>query len=256
MMLAGLGGVLIAPLFQLNDTLFTLVVLGSLFAVVVSGSLWGFRAAIPVAFAGGLLLGVLQNLVAGYGDDILPSFLEQAQRVPLGDPVHPRRHRAARHRARAWPRRPARSPTTAPLRDHREGLPRVAAPPAVGAVHDRAARPSRSSGSTSPWLQADEYEQSLIAAGIATGIVFLSFVVVTGLGGMVSLAQATFVVTGGFAAGWALNRDWGIDFPFVASHGQINFGARADHRRARGRRPRCDRRDPRSPARRRSRSRS
>src|SRR5690606_33682092 len=57
--LAGLGGVLIAPLFTLNDYVYTLVVLGSL-AVVVLG---GLRS-IPVAFAGGLGLGVVQNLVA------------------------------------------------------------------------------------------------------------------------------------------------------------------------------------------------
>ena len=72
MVLAGLGGVLIAPLFQLQDTLFTLVVLGSLAAVVLGG-----LRSIPIAFAGGLLLGVVQNLVAGYGDDFLPDFLSQ-----------------------------------------------------------------------------------------------------------------------------------------------------------------------------------
>ena len=48
------------------------------------------------------------------------------------------------------------------------------------------------------------------------GLIFLSFVVVTGMGGMVSLAQATFVTAGGFAAGWALNYDWGVDLPWVA----------------------------------------
>ena len=121
MMLAGLGGVLIAPLFQLNDTLFTLVVLGSLFAVVVSGSLWGFRAAIPVAFAGGLLLGVVQNLVAGYGDDILPSFLNKLSGFRSAIPfilvvivllvIGRDRGRAAGSVA-----------DEAPLRDHREGL--------------------------------------------------------------------------------------------------------------------------------------
>ena len=71
MMLAGLGGVLIAPLFQLQDIVFTLVVLGSLAAVVLGG-----LRSIPIAFAGGLLLGVVQNLVAGYSDDILPRLAE------------------------------------------------------------------------------------------------------------------------------------------------------------------------------------
>ena len=70
MILAGLGGVLIAPLFDSSDFTFTLVVLGSLAAVVLGG-----LKSLPIAFAGGLLLGVVQNLVAGYSDDVLPHFL-------------------------------------------------------------------------------------------------------------------------------------------------------------------------------------
>jgi ABC-type branched-subunit amino acid transport system permease subunit len=54
------------------------------------------------------------------------------------------------------------------------------------------------------WAQADTYEAGLIAKGLVVGVIFLSFVVVTGVGGMVSLAQGTFVVAGGFAAGYVL----------------------------------------------------
>ena len=63
------------------------------------------------------------------------------------------------------------------------------------------------------FLRADTYDQTVIANGLAMAIIFLSFVLVTGLGGMVSLAQATFVTVGGFAAGWALAHDWGFDIP-------------------------------------------
>jgi ABC-type branched-subunit amino acid transport system ATPase component/branched-subunit amino acid ABC-type transport system permease component len=221
MVLAGLGGILIAPLFQLNDTLFTLVVLGSLFAVVVSGVLWGFRAALPIAFAGGLLLGVIQNLVAGYGDDFLPGFLNKLSGFRSSIPfllVVVVLLVIGRDRGRAA----GTAADDAPLRDHREGLSalRRRLPWAIFTVALLAFSLQWINVS---WLQADAYEQSLVATGVATAIVFLSFVVVTGLGGMVSLAQATFVTTGGFAAGWALNRDWGINLPFVASHGQINF---------------------------------
>ena len=45
--------------------------LGSLAAVVLGG-----LRSIPIAFAGGLLLGVVQNLVAGYSDDFLPEFAQ------------------------------------------------------------------------------------------------------------------------------------------------------------------------------------
>jgi ABC-type branched-subunit amino acid transport system ATPase component/branched-subunit amino acid ABC-type transport system permease component len=221
MILAGLGGVLIAPLFQLNDTLFTLVVLGSLAAVAVSG-----LRSIPIAFAGGLALGILQNLVAGYGDDILPKFINELSGFRSAIPfiltllilvfVGRARGREAGSVA----------DDDAPALDHRVGLPawRRRLP---WAIFTLALLAFTLQWIDVGWLQADAYEQSLIALGIATGLVFLSFVVVTGLGGMVSLAQATFVTAGGFAAGWALNRDWGIDFPLVASHGQINFAIAA-----------------------------
>ncbi len=221
MVLAGLGGVLIAPLFQLNDTLFTLVVLGSLAAVAVSG-----LRSIPIVFAGGLALGILQNLVAGYGDDILPKFVNELSGFRSAIPfiltllilvfVGRERGRAAGSVA----------DDDAPALDHRTGLPawRRRLPWAIFTI---ALLAFTLQWIDVGWLQADAYEQSLIALGIAIGLVFLSFVVVTGLGGMVSLAQATFVTAGGFAAGWALNRDWGIDFPLVASHGQINFAIAA-----------------------------
>src|SRR5581483_10328508 len=78
MVLAGLGGILIAPLFVLDDTNFTLIVLGSLAAVALSGVRRGFdpqNVSVPLAFAGGLLLGVVKNLIYGYKDTILPGFM-------------------------------------------------------------------------------------------------------------------------------------------------------------------------------------
>ena len=40
---------------------------------------------------------------------------------------------------------------------------------------------------------------------------------------MVSLAQASFATAGGFAVGWALNHDFGVNIPGVFTHGSINF---------------------------------
>src|SRR5262249_35261041 len=65
--------------------------------------------------------------------------------------------------------------------------------------------------------------QTVIAQGLAMSIIMLSFVVVTGMSGQVSLMQASFVTAGGFAGGWALTHDFGIDVPGIASHGQLNF---------------------------------
>ncbi len=216
MILAGLGGVLITPLFQLNPDLFTLVVLGSLAAVAISG-----LRSIPIAFVGGMVLGVVQNLVAGYKDSILPGFLDKISGLSSSVPfiltlvllffIATDRSRAAGSVA-----------DTQPPPDHRAGLPawRRRLPWVLVTV--------ALLGFALQWinvaaLQADNYEQAQIALGLVYAIIFLSFVVVTGLGGMVSLAQSTFVIAGGFAAGWALNRDWG-DIPVIAPHGALNFG--------------------------------
>jgi ABC-type branched-subunit amino acid transport system ATPase component/branched-subunit amino acid ABC-type transport system permease component len=216
MVLAGLGGILIAPLFDLSDVTFTLVVLGSLAAVVLGG-----LRSLPIAFAGGLLLGVVQNLVAGYADDILPTFISELtglrSAVPyvlvliVGLIVGRDRTRKAAIVADDLPRP-----------DHRVGLPtwRRRLPWAVFTV---AVLTFSLHWLDIGVLQGNDYSQTVIAQSLATAIIFLSFVVVTGMGGMVSLAQATFVTAGGFGAGWALSRDWGADIPLIASAGQINW---------------------------------
>ena len=212
--LAGLGGILISPLFSLDPIVFTLVVLGSLAAVVLGG-----LRSIPVAFAGGLLLGVVQNLVAGYST-AYPGFIANlnglSSAVPyllvilLGLVVGRDRSRQAGSVAE-----------DRPPSDHRAGmsLPRRWWPWVTFLFlllgYSLHWFPS--------WLQATATAQTAIAQGLSISIILLSFVVVTGMGGMVSLAQATFVTAGGFAAGWALNRDWGINIPLIASHGQLNF---------------------------------
>ena len=216
MVLAGLGGVLIAPLFQLNDTIFTLVVLGSLTAVAISRFY-----SIPRAFVGGLVLGILCDLVAGYGDDILPKFLNRLSGLRSAIPfilTFAILFFVGRERGREA----GTAADEAPTRDHRAGLPawRRRLPWAIVTIALLAFSLQWIHVS---WLQADTYEASLVATGLAMAIIFLSFVVVTGLGGMVSLAQATFVTIGGFIAGWALNRDWGVNLPLIASHGRINF---------------------------------
>lgn len=216
MMLAGLGGVLIAPLFVLQDFVYTLVVLGSLAAVVLGG-----LRSIPIAFAGGLLLGVIQNLVAGYSDSLLPHWLSQLSGLKSAVPfllVIVLLLVFGRDRTR----RAGTAAEEIPPPDHRIGLSawRRRLPWALWTIALIAFSCQWFGAS---WARADTYDQTVIAQSLAVGVIFLSFVVVTGFGGMVSLMQATFVTAGGFAAGWALSRDWGVDVPLVASHGQINF---------------------------------
>ncbi len=216
MVLAGLGGVLIAPLFQLQDFVFTLVVLGSLAAVVLGG-----LRSIPIAFVGGLVLGVVQNLVAGYSDDILPGWLADLSGLKSSVPfllVIVLLLFFGRDRSR----QAGSVADDVPPPDHREGLPKWrrrlpwAAWTAVLVAY--------SMGWFGwSWLRADTYDQTVVALSLVMAIIFLSFVVVTGMGGQVSLMQASFVTAGGFAGGWALTHDWGIDIPAFASNGQLNF---------------------------------
>jgi ABC-type branched-subunit amino acid transport system ATPase component/branched-subunit amino acid ABC-type transport system permease component len=218
MILAGLGGVLIAPLFALDDTTITFIVLGSLAAVAFAR-----LRSVPAALVGGVVLGVIANLVAGYSDNVLPPFLSHLSGLRTSVPyvltillltfwVAPR----------AKGRRAGSVADDVPRPDHRVGLSaaRRRIPWIVTTVLliAYALRLFPSSH-----LKAGSYEQGVIALGLVMALIFLSFVVVTGLGGMVSLAQATFVTAGGLAAGWALNHDWGVSLPLVASHGQLNF---------------------------------
>jgi ABC-type branched-subunit amino acid transport system ATPase component/branched-subunit amino acid ABC-type transport system permease component len=221
MMLAGVGGILIAPLFQLADQQFTLIVLGALAAVALAG-----LRSIPIAFVGGLLLGVLQNILYGYGDSFLPGFLNDLSGLRAAIPFFLTvillfvvgRNRSAEARSVSEEK---------PAEDHREGLPtwRRLLPWVIFIFLFVAFTLQWFPWG---WAQASDFESlGILAPGMALAIVFLSFVVVTGLGGMVSLAQGTFVTAGGFTAGWAVNHDFGVDVPFVVSHGQINFALAA-----------------------------
>jgi len=206
MALAGLGGVLLAPLFGLTDLDFTFVVLGSLAAVVLSG-----LRSIPIAFVGGLLLGIAQNLVFGYAPDFLTDISGFQSSIPFALTVVLIFVVLGRERGR-----PAASVAEeAPPADHRAGLPtwRRLLPwgIAVGALLV-----------FQLWL-ADDFWAGLVTRGLVLGIVFLSFVVVTGIGGMVSLSQATFVTASAFTVGWLVNHRWGSDVPVVTTNGRTSF---------------------------------
>ncbi|MFG2292564.1 ATP-binding cassette domain-containing protein [Streptomyces sp. NPDC048603] len=191
--LAGLAGVLATPLLGLSAHDFTLFLFVSATAAVI-----GRFASVPLAFAGGLGLGVLQNLVAGYA-----SFAEDITGFRTAVPflilfggllVLTRRARAAGTAASDPP----------PL-DHlagaswgrRWGVWAVAAALLATAFYTV----------TTPFWSG------LLAQGLAIGLVFMSFTVVTGLGAMVSLAQATFVTGAALVAGLLMSRGW----PFVAA---------------------------------------
>ncbi|WP_031157986.1 ABC transporter permease subunit [Streptomyces erythrochromogenes] len=191
--LAGLAGVLATPLLGLSAHDFTLFLFVSATAAVI-----GRFASVPLAFAGGLGLGVLQNLVAGYA-----SFAESVTGFRTAVPflilfggllVLTRRARAA-------------------------GVAAVDAPPVD---HLAGASWGRRWGLWAAgagllciafYTVTTPFWSGLLAQGLAIALVFMSFTVVTGLGAMVSLAQGTFVTGAALVAGLLMSRGW----PFVAA---------------------------------------
>jgi ABC-type branched-subunit amino acid transport system ATPase component/branched-subunit amino acid ABC-type transport system permease component len=189
--LAGLAGVVLAPLFTLNPPTFTTVVLISTPAVVLAR----FRS-LPIAMLGGLAIGVIQNLVVGYAGfansitgfrTAVPFILLYVLLFWFGND--------RRRRAGASAEEPLSTETGTVSARRRLISWLLASAALLGFV----------------FFIADGFWQTLIARGLALGIVLLSFTVVTGVGGMVSLAQATFVAAASFTAGFAMSHGW----PFV-----------------------------------------
>ncbi|MFB6631941.1 ATP-binding cassette domain-containing protein [Streptomyces sp. NPDC056362] len=192
--LAGLAGVLATPLLGLSAHDYTLFLFVSATAAVL-----GRFLSVPLAFAGGLGLGVLQNLVAGYAsfaEDItgfrtaVPFLILFAGLVLLG-----RRRRRAAGTAAADP----------PPADHLEGKGwgrRWGAWAVAGALL-----------AASFYTVTTPFWSGILAQGLAIGLVLMSFTVVTGLGAMVSLAQATFVTGAALVAGMLMSHGW----PFAAA---------------------------------------
>ncbi|MDQ8706340.1 ATP-binding cassette domain-containing protein [Streptomyces sp. LHD-70] len=191
--LAGLAGVLATPLLGLSAHDFTLFLFVSATAAVL-----GRFASIPLAFAGGLALGVLQNLVAGYASfaDDLTGFRTAVPFLILfgGLLLMARRQRTAGTAA-----------VDAPPLDYLAGSSwaRRWGPWAAGAVLLAIAF----------YTVTTPFWSGILAQGLAVSLVFLSFTVVTGLGAMVSLAQATFVTGAALVAGLLMSQGW----PFLGA---------------------------------------
>ncbi|WP_405905776.1 ATP-binding cassette domain-containing protein [Streptomyces sp. NBC_00828] len=192
--LAGLAGVLATPLLGLSAHDFTLFLFVSATAAVL-----GRFVSIPLAFAGGLGLGVLQNLVAGYA-----TFAERITGFRTAVPflilfagllVLTRRQRTAGTAAAMDP----------PPVDYLAGRSWVRrwGPWAVAALVL----------ATAFYTVTTPFWSGILAQGLALSLVFISFTVVTGLGAMVSLAQATFVTGAALVAGLLMSHGW----PFVAA---------------------------------------
>nr|WP_276617624.1 ATP-binding cassette domain-containing protein [Streptomyces coryli] len=189
-MLAGLAGVLATPLLGLSAHDYTLFLFVSATAAVL-----GRFASIPLAFAGGLGLGVLQNLAAEYASfaDDITGFRTAVPFVLLfaGLLLLTRRQRTAGTAA-----------VDAPPPDYLAGMSwgRRWGPWAVAGLLLGIAF----------YTVTTPFWSGLLAQGLAISLVFLSFTIVTGIGAMVSLAQAAFVTAAALTAGLLMSH--GVPF--------------------------------------------
>jgi ABC-type branched-subunit amino acid transport system ATPase component/branched-subunit amino acid ABC-type transport system permease component len=194
MVLAGLAGVVGSPILgSLDVNVFITIVFVASAAAVIGG-----LRSIPLAFAGGLILGVAQNLVFGYAtfaSDIRGFNSSVPFVVLLGGLVLLARDRA---------RRGGSAAEDTPAPDFADDLPawRRALPWVIATLGLL----------VYIVVLADDFWISTIATGLALALVFLSFTIVTGLGGMVSLAQAGFVSAAALTAGMFIGR---YHWPFV-----------------------------------------
>ena len=206
--LAGLAGVVGAPVFNsLDPGTYTYVT----FVATAAAVLGGLRS-IPLAFAGGLLIGVVQNLVAGYAtfaegirefNASVPFLLLFAGLVLLGRDRSRRAGSVAEAPDGAGARPPAATgaagPAAAAGPAWRRSLPAAAGTALLLAYV--------------LWV-ADDFWLGLTTRGLAFSLVFLSFVIVAGMGGMVSLAQTAFVTSAALTAGLLVDR---YDAPWLVA---------------------------------------
>ena len=193
-MLAGLAGVVGAPVFNsLDSNQYNVFMFIATAAAVVGG-----LRSIPLAFAGGVALGVVTSWVGRYAtfaQDIRGFESSVPFIVLLGGLLFMVRERTRRSGVVA---------DAPPAVVYTDDLPawRVRLPWALGAVFI----------ALQVFVFADQFWLGLWITGLAFGLVFMSWVLLTGLGGMVSLAQAAFVTMAAMTAGLVLDK---TGLPFV-----------------------------------------
>jgi ABC-type branched-subunit amino acid transport system permease subunit len=189
--LAALAGVLIAPLYgQVTDTNFFALLVATLAAAA-----FGKLTSIWLTLVGGLLLGVSQAVIAG----------EVSQTSVLSQGIRPALPFAALFLLLLfWPGLRQKREATDPLSG-------VDPPPAIPVAAMRSRNLTRFTWAfgaafilISSWISLfvlNEYWLTIVIRGVILSLIFLSFTVITGMGGLISLCQASFAAIGAFATG-------------------------------------------------------
>ncbi len=188
-LLAGLAGVLVAPLFaSLNPfDLFTLLV-AALAATVVGG-----LTSIPLTFAGGIALGVLQAVLAGElpTDSVLATGLRPALPFVVLFALLLLRPGLRSTREVTDPLATVDPPTPSPVHLSRPRWMTIGSRVFGTAVFVIAMALC--------WFVLDGYWLGLVVGGVVLAIIMMSLIVVVGIGGMLSLSQAALAAIGAFA---------------------------------------------------------
>ena len=218
--MAALAGVLLAPLYsQLSPQNFTVLLVWG-----IAGAVIGRFASLPWAAVGGLALGIVQQILAGYlpagiiATGLRPSlpfivlliFLPFSRERQTDDPTSDCDPPATALVDDAPGYRPATTLAGTDGGVHAVGLWHRTLHPLGGAsLLDRVrSRPT----STLAWVVGGLAVVSALTwvppdwlltmtGGIAFGVIFLSLTLLTGMSGQISLCQASFAGLGGFAAG-------------------------------------------------------
>jgi ABC-type branched-subunit amino acid transport system permease subunit len=189
-LMAGLAGILLAPLFSTVDDLnFTIL----LVAAIAAGAVGRF-ASLPLALVGGIVLGIAQQILSG--ELPLDSVLAQGLRPSLPFIM-------LFAVLLAWPGATGGREVADPLAGVDPPPPGLAAAERAP-VLDRLMRYARPLAAVSFLAVAlfalSGYWLFLITTGVVLATVFLSITVLTGMGGLVSLCPVTFAGVGAFTA--------------------------------------------------------
>jgi branched-chain amino acid transport system permease protein len=193
--LAGFAGVLLTPILGLTEVQFTFLLVASLAAAVV-----GRLTSLPLTFAGAMLIGLLQ----GISIDILPEEGVLAKGFRPSLPfivmlVALLAYQGLRREKFEVDLRAGPAEQEAPAPPRRTGW-RAAVGPLIVAL---------ALVSVPLWL--DDFWIGVVSQGIALAVLFLTFTLVTGEGGMLSLCQASLAGVGAFGAALlATNAGWPV----------------------------------------------
>jgi branched-chain amino acid transport system permease protein len=199
--LAGFAGVLLTPILGLTEIQFTFLLVASLAAAVV-----GRLTSLPLTFAGAMLIGLLQ----GISIDILPEEGVLAKGFRPSLPfivmlVALLAYQGLRREKFEVDLRAGPAEQEAPAPPRRTGW-RAAVGPLIVAL-----------GLVSVPLWLDDFWIGVVSQGIALAVLFLTFTLVTGEGGMLSLCQATLAGVGAFGAALlATNAGWPVGLAVLA----------------------------------------